>query len=142
MDWISPCWLACVASNSSGSWLAASSSCGLGMSRLKLRATMSSMLTFYLFGFLAGGEVVVLGAPPVDLGLELFKAHGLGLIVVDHAFGVGVFVEPDVLGGGLFALGLLSEEEDVGLDAGVGIEDAVGQGGRWCAGCTSPRGLA
>lgn len=38
-----------------------------------------------------------------------------------------MLVEPDVLGGGLFALGFLGEEEDVGLDPGVGIEDAVGQ---------------
>ena len=80
-----------------------------------------------LLGLEAGFEAVFLGAPPVDLGLELLEAHGLGLVVADDALRVGVLVEPDFLGGGLLALGLLGEEEDVRLDAGVGIEDAVGQ---------------
>ncbi len=75
----------------------------------------------------AGFETVFLGAPPVDLGLELLEAHGLALVIVDDALRVGVLVEPDFLGGGLLALGFLGEEEDVGLDACVGIEDAVGK---------------
>ncbi len=80
-----------------------------------------------LLGLDTGFEAVFLGAPPVDLGLELLEAHGLGFVVAGDAFRVGVLVEPDFFSGGVLALGLLGEEEDVGLDAGVGIEDAVGQ---------------
>jgi hypothetical protein len=81
-----------------------------------------------LLGLDAGFEAVFLGAPPVDLGLELLEAHGLGFVVAGDAFWIGVLVEPDFFGGGLFALGFLGEEEDVSFDAGVGIEDAVGLG--------------
>ena len=80
-----------------------------------------------LLGLDAGFEVVFLGAPPVDFGLKFLEAHRLGLVVAGDAFRVGVLVEPDFFGGGLLALGLLGEEENVCLDAGVGREDAVGQ---------------
>ena len=75
-----------------------------------------------LFGLHARGKAVGLVAPPVDLGFEFLEAHGLGLVVALHAFGIGVLVVPDVLGGPA-----LGEEQQVGLDAGVGIEHAVGQ---------------
>ena len=44
--------------------------------------------------------------------------HRIGFLAVGHA----VLVEPDVLG----RLALL-EEQQVGADAGVGLEDAIGQ---------------
>ena len=77
-----------------------------------------------LLGFLAlAVAAVFVGlAPPFLLGLELLDADGLALVVALGALGIGVLVVPDFLGG--LALG---EEEQVGLDAGVGIEDAVGQ---------------
>jgi len=55
---------------------------------------------------------------PGDLRGELIEVHGLGLGVRLVAFRVGMFVVPDLLGG--FALG---EEQEVGLNAGVGGED-------------------
>src|ERR1035441_10215047 len=73
------------------------------------------------FGFLALGLLARL-APPLLLDVELLNADGLGLIVALHAQRIGVFVIPDVFGG--LALG---KEEQVGFDAGVGGEDAVGQ---------------
>ena len=75
-----------------------------------------------LFGFDPGGKIIGFTAPPVDFGLELFKAHGLGFVVAFCSFRVRVFVIPDLFGGLAFA-----KKKEVGLDAGVGIEDAVGQ---------------
>ena len=70
----------------------------------------------------AGGEAVGLGAPPLGDGSELLHAQRLGLTVALHACWVEVLVEPDGVGGLAFG-----EEEEVGLDAGVGGEDAIGQ---------------
>ena len=55
-------------------------------------------------------------------GLELFKAHGFGLVVAFYAFRIGMFVIPDMLGRLAFG-----EEQQVGFDAGVGAEHAIGQ---------------
>ena len=75
-----------------------------------------------LFGFDPLFKPIGLAAPPGDLGLELRKAHGLGLVVAFDALGIGMLVVPDGFGG--HALG---EKKQVGLDAGVGVEHAVGQ---------------
>ncbi len=75
-----------------------------------------------LLGLCAGGEAIRLTAPPCGDGVKLLDAQGLGFAVALHTGGVAVFVEPNGVGG--FALG---EEEQVGLDAGVGGEDAVRQ---------------
>ena len=61
-------------------------------------------------------------APPVDAGLEMLEADRLGHRVGFLALGHAVLVEPDVL----CRLALL-EEQQVGADGGVGLEDAVGQ---------------
>src|SRR6185312_6126674 len=65
---------------------------------------------------------VLLSSPPSLLGIELFNADRLGLVVVLHARRVRVLVVPDMLRG--LALG---EEQQIRLDAGVGAEHAVGQ---------------
>jgi len=75
-----------------------------------------------LLGFLAGLEAVFLGAPPLFLGVELGDADGFGLVVALGSGRVGMLVIPDGFGGGSFG-----EEEEVGLDAGVGSKDAIGQ---------------
>ncbi len=61
-------------------------------------------------------------APPFLFGFEFLDANGVGLVVALCALGIGVLVIPDFLGG--LALG---EKEEVGADAGIGIEDAVGE---------------
>jgi len=61
-------------------------------------------------------------APPFALGLEFLDADGLALVVALGAGRIGVLVIPYFLGGQPF-----SEEEQVGSDAGVWIEDAIGQ---------------
>ena len=75
-----------------------------------------------LLVFHAGFEAVFFIAPPGALGLELLDADGFALVVALGAGRIGVLVIPDVGGGRAFG-----EEEEVGADAGVGIEDAVGQ---------------
>jgi hypothetical protein len=54
--------------------------------------------------------------------LELLDADRLGLVVALGTRRIGVLVEPDVP-----CRRALGEEEQVGADAGVGVEDAVGQ---------------
>ena len=75
-----------------------------------------------LLVFHAGFEAVGLVAPPKALALEFLDADGFALVVALGAGRIGVLVIPDVGGGRAFG-----EEEEVGADAGVGIEDAVGQ---------------
>ena len=75
-----------------------------------------------LLVFHAGFEAIFLLAPPGALALELFDADGFAFVVALGAGRIGVLVIPDVGGGRA-----LGEEEEVGADAGVGIEDAVGQ---------------
>ena len=75
-----------------------------------------------LLVFHAGFEAVFFLAPPGALGLELLDADGFAFVVALGAGRIGVLVIPDVGGGRA-----LGEEEEVGADAGVGIEDAVGQ---------------
>ena len=75
-----------------------------------------------LLSFHSVFETVGFLAPPIGDGLEFFDKEWLGLGVALHALRVPVLIEPDGISG--FALG---EEEQVGFDAGVGIEDAVGQ---------------
>jgi hypothetical protein len=72
--------------------------------------------------FHAGGKAVGLVAPPGFLGLEFLDADGFGFVVALGSGRIGVLVIPDFLGGRAFG-----EEEEVGADAGVGIEDAIGQ---------------
>ena len=60
--------------------------------------------------------------PPGPLRLELLDADGFALVVALGARRIGVLVIPD-LGGGP----ALGEKKEVGADAGVGVEDAVGQ---------------
>ena len=64
----------------------------------------------------------VFGAPPLALGLELLDADGFAFVVALGSGGIGVLVIPDLLG-----RAALGEEEEVGLDAGIGIENAIGQ---------------
>ena len=61
-------------------------------------------------------------APPLFLDIEFLDTDRFGFVVALHAGRIGVFVIPDVLGRLAFG-----EEQEVGLDAGVGGEDAVGQ---------------
>src|SRR5262245_44350768 len=75
-----------------------------------------------LFSLHAGGKTVGLVAPPVDLDFEFLEAHRLGFVVALYALGIGVLVVPDVLGARA-----LREKEPIGLDAGVGMERAIGQ---------------
>ncbi len=71
----------------------------------------------------APGVVVLFAVvPPGEAILELFVLHGLGFGVVLAPVGQRLFVVPDPLCGA----GAI-EEEQVGGDAGVGGEDAVGQ---------------
>ena len=75
-----------------------------------------------LFGFNPGGKTIGRAAPPVDFRLEFGKAHRLGFVVADHTFRVGVLVIPDRFGG--LALG---EKKEIGFNAGVGVENPVGE---------------
>ncbi len=75
-----------------------------------------------LLVFHAGFEAVGLIAPPGSLSLELFDADRFALVVTLGARRIGVLVIPDVCGGRA-----LGEEEEIGADAGVGIEDTIGQ---------------
>jgi hypothetical protein len=83
------------------------------------------------FAFHAVGKVVGFAAPPVLLGLEFFQPDGLGLGIALVARRVGVLVEPDGVGvevlGAVVHRGALGEEQQVGLDGGVGREHALGQ---------------
>lgn len=72
--------------------------------------------------FHAGFEAVLFLAPPGALGIELFNPDGFAFVVALGARRIRVLVIPDVGGGRA-----LGEEEEVGADAGVRIEDAVGQ---------------
>ena len=72
------------------------------------------------FGFLAA--LALRPAPPLDAGLQVLDADRLGHRVGFLAVGNAVLVEPDLLG----RLALL-EEQQIGADGGVGLEDAVGQ---------------
>ena len=60
--------------------------------------------------------------PPLQARGEFLKLHGLGLGVVLPAFGQGLLVVPDVLGG----TGAI-EKEEIRRDRGVRSEDAVGE---------------
>ena len=60
--------------------------------------------------------------PPGLLGFEFLDADGFAFVVAFGARRVGVLVVPDFGGGGS-----LGEEEEVGPDAGIGVEDAVGE---------------
>ena len=60
--------------------------------------------------------------PPLALGAEFLEGHRLGFVVTFHPGRIGMLVIPDFLR--RLALG---EEEEVGLDAGVGGEDAIRQ---------------
>ena len=91
-----------------------------------MRETMSLMLTFQACSVSTRDGSRLLRSPTSRSRSGLLEAHRLGVVAGD-ALRVGVLVEPDFLGGGLLALGFLGEEEDVGLDAGVGIEDAARQ---------------
>jgi len=75
-----------------------------------------------LFILHTSGEAVGLVAPPADFGLEFLETHRFGFVVALDAFRVWMFVVPDMLGGFAF-----SEEQQIGLDAGIGREHAVGQ---------------
>src|SRR5690606_22615183 len=75
-----------------------------------------------VFVFNAGLEAVGLIAPPGFLGREFLDADGLALVVALHARRIGVLVVPDLLRRRAFR-----EEEQVGPDAGIGVEDAIGQ---------------
>ena len=75
-----------------------------------------------LLVFHAGGKAVGLVAPPGFLGRELLDTDGLALVVALGAGRIGVLVIPDLAG-----RRALGEEEEVGADTRVGIEDPVGQ---------------
>src|SRR5262249_38158955 len=75
-----------------------------------------------LLVFHARAETVLLIAPPGTFRLELLDADGFALVIALSARRIWVLVIPHV--GGWRALG---KEKEVGADAGVGIEDAVGQ---------------
>lgn len=66
--------------------------------------------------------LALLTAPPFDAGGEVLDADGFGHRVGFLVAGDAMLVEPDVLGRFAFF-----EEEEVGADAGVGFEDAVGE---------------
>jgi len=72
--------------------------------------------------FILNPPLAFRAAPPVGAGLQVFDPDGLGHRVGLLALGNAMFVEPDFLG----RLALL-EEQQVGADAGVGLEHAVGQ---------------
>ena len=61
-------------------------------------------------------------APPVNAWLQMLDSDGLGHRVGFLAVGHAVLVKPDFLG----RLALLKEQQ-VGADAGIGLEDAIGQ---------------
>ena len=75
-----------------------------------------------LLVFDAGFEAVFFAAPPGAFGLELLDADGLAFVVAFGSGRIGVLIVPDILGGGAFG-----EEEEIGADAGVRGEDAIGQ---------------
>jgi len=60
--------------------------------------------------------------PPLFLRLEFLDADGFGFVIALHARRIRVFVKPDFLRRLAFG-----EEQEIGFDAGVGSEDAVGQ---------------
>jgi len=64
---------------------------------------------------------------PFALGLKFLDADGLGLVVILHPRWIGMFVIPDFLRRLAFG-----EEQEVGLDAGVGRKHAVGQATMVC----------
>ncbi|MNL58736.1 hypothetical protein D3C87_1824000 [compost metagenome] len=68
------------------------------------------------------GKAIDFAAPPGLFHSELFDAHGASLGVVLYSSRVLVLVEPHLFGRCAFG-----EEQQVGLDAGVGAEHAVGQ---------------
>jgi hypothetical protein len=78
-----------------------------------------SLLVFLTFAVVAG---FVRLSPPLFLRLELLDADGFALVVALGTGRIGMLVIPDFFRGRAFG-----EEEEVGADAGVGIEDAVGQ---------------
>ncbi len=69
-----------------------------------------------------GGEAIRFIAPPGLLRLELLDADGFTLVIALGTRRIGVLVVLD-LGGGL----TFGEEQEVGTDAGVGVEHAVRQ---------------
>ena len=50
-----------------------------------------------LLVFNSGFKAFGFTAPPVDFRLEFFKANRLGLVVAFYAFGIRVFIIPDML---------------------------------------------
>jgi len=70
-------------------------------------------------------RVVAVGEGDAGDGAEFFRGEEFGAFVVEgEAVGIDI-VEPDVVGAAGVGPG---EEEDVGGDAGVGLEDAAGEG--------------
>jgi len=61
-------------------------------------------------------------APPLFLHVEFLDTNGLGFVVGLYTCRILVFVIPDFLGRLAFG-----EEQQIGLDAGVGRKHAVGQ---------------
>src|SRR5690606_25263122 len=82
-----------------------------------VEADFPCLLVLPTAGVAVGGA-----APPGFLYLKLFKANGLGRVVILDARGIAVLVVPDMLGGLAFG-----EEQQVGFDAGVGVEHPIGQ---------------
>ncbi len=82
--------------------------------------------SFRVAGFIPGGLSIVsiLGVVAVDEVLEICQGEGPSLEGVVNIS--AVVVDPDVLGPGLGAGGVVVEEEDVGFDS-VGVEDACGE---------------
>ncbi|MNN88165.1 hypothetical protein D3C81_2058130 [compost metagenome] len=63
-----------------------------------------------LRGFVSGFKTLGLITPPCAFGGKFFKLHGPGLVIANHPFRVGVFVKPNLLGGGPFSFRLFGEE--------------------------------
>ena len=66
-------------------------------------------------------RIVAIG-PPRFFEVKLGNVYRLGLVVALYAFGVGVLKVPHVFGGCAFF-----KKQDIGLDAGVGVEHAIGE---------------
>lgn len=90
----------------------------VGVLEVEVVSTGSDLVDADAPGLFALGAV----GPPGFLGLEFLDADRFAFVVAFGAGRVGVLVVPDFGGGGS-----LGEEEEVGADTGVGVEDAVGE---------------
>ena len=96
---------------------------GVGVLEVEVVAARLHLVRSHLPGnFVLHAAFALRSAPPIHAGFKVLDANGPGHRVGLLALGHTVLVEPDFLGGRA-----LLKEQQVGADAGIGLEDAVGQ---------------